>query len=47
MKKYFVDGKQICEEEAKNIKDMNDLYFYLAENGDFNALSKIEFIVEV
>ena len=45
--KYFVNGEQISKEKAEQINDMNNLYLYQAEKGDFAALNKITFIVEI
>ena len=47
MKKYFIDGKQVTKTEADQIKYLNALYFHIAENGNFEALNKIVFIVEI
>ena len=45
--KYYVDGKEITTKEAQEINEMNNLYFYLAEQGDFTALEKVKFIVKI
>ena len=42
MKKYFVNGKQITESEAKAIKKRNQEYM---NSGDFSLIAKCEFIV--
>lgn len=44
MKRYFVNGKEITEEEAKEIKKNNDRYL---NSGNMEDLLKIEFIVEI
>lgn len=42
MKKYFVNGKQITESEAKAIEKRNKEYM---NSGDFSLIAKCEFIV--
>lgn len=42
MKKYFVNGKQITEIEAKVIEARNREYM---NSGDFSLIAKCEFIV--
>lgn len=42
MKKYFVNGKQITESEAKAIDKKNKEYL---KSGDFSLIAKCEFIV--
>lgn len=42
MKKYFVNGKQITESEAKAIEKRNQEYM---NSGDFSLIAKCEFIV--
>ena len=44
MKKYFVNGKQISEKEAKAIEKRNKEYM---NSGDWNLIAKCEFIVIV
>lgn len=44
MKKYFVEGREITETEAKEIEKNNDKYF---NSGDMNDLLKIKFVVVV
>ena len=44
--RYYIDGKEVTKEIAEKTKQMNDLYFHLAEQGDFAALEKIQFITE-
>lgn len=41
MKRYFVEGKEITEEEAMEIKRKNDEYF---NSGNINDFFKIKFI---
>lgn len=42
MKRYFVNGKQITESEAKAIDKRNKEYL---NSGDFSLIAKCEFIV--
>lgn len=42
MKKYFVNGKQITESEAKVIEARNREYM---NSGDWSLIAKCEFIV--
>lgn len=44
MKRYFVNGKEITETEAKEIERKNNEYF---ESGDFNEMLKIKFITVI
>lgn len=44
MKKYFVDGKEISEKEAKSIEKRNKEYM---ESGDFSLIAKCEFITVI
>ena len=44
MKRYFVDGKEITEEEAKEIEKQNSKYF---NSGDMIELLKIKFITVI
>ena len=44
MKRYFVDGQEITEAEAKEIEAKNNEYF---ASGDFNEMLKIKFIVVI
>ena len=44
MKRYFVEGKEITEEEAKEIKKKNDEYF---NSGDMKELLNIKFITVI
>jgi hypothetical protein len=44
MKRYFVNGKEITEAEAKEITENNNKY--MASN-DFNEMLKIKFIVVI
>lgn len=44
MKKYFINGKQISEKEAKAIEKRNKEYM---NSGDWNLIAKCEFIVIV
>jgi hypothetical protein len=44
MKRYFVDGKEITEAEAKEIERKNNEYL---ASGDFNEMLKIKFIVVI
>ena len=41
MKKYFVNGKEISEKEAKLIEKRNKEYM---ESGDFSLMAECEFI---
>lgn len=43
MKKYYVDGMRISEEQAKQIEKDNQKYL---QSGDFNQWQKIKYIVE-
>ena len=44
MKKYFVNGKEISEKEAKLIEKRNKEYM---ENGDFSLMAECEFITVI
>lgn len=44
MKKYYVNGKQITEQEAKVIEARNKEYI---NSGDFELMRKIEFIIAI
>lgn len=44
MKKYFVNGKEISEKEAKSIEKRNKEYM---ESGDFSLIAKCEFITVI
>lgn len=44
MKRYFVDGIEITEAEAKEIEKKNQEYL---ASGDFEQMLKIKFIVKI
>lgn len=44
MKKYFVNGKEISEKEAKLIEKRNKEYM---ESGDFSLMAECEFITVI
>lgn len=44
MKRYFVDGKEITEEEAKEIEKKNNEIF---ASGDMSEMLNIKFIVVI
>lgn len=44
MKKYFIEGKEINEQEAMDIERMNNEYM---ESGDFDLMLKCKFIVVI
>ena len=44
MKRYFVEGKEVTEAKAIEIKKNNEKYF---NSGNMSDLLKIKFIVEV
>ena len=44
MKRYFVNGKEISEQEAKEIEANNKKYM---ESNDFNLWAKCEFITVI
>lgn len=44
MKKYFVNGKEVSEKEAKLIEKRNKEYM---ESGDFSLIAKCEFITVI
>lgn len=44
MKRYFVNGKEISEKEAKKIEANNKKYM---ESNDFNLWAKCEFITVI
>lgn len=44
MKKYFVNGLQITESEAKAINERNKEYM---NSGDFGLMAKCQFIVTI
>lgn len=41
MRRYFVEGKEITAEQAKEIEKKNNEYF---NSGDMNELLKIKFV---
>ena len=45
--RYYVNGKEITKQEALGVDAMNSLYLHLAEQGDFTALEKVQFIIKV
>ena len=45
--RYYVNGKEITKQEALDVDAMNSLYLHLAEQGDFTALEKVQFIIKV
>lgn len=44
MKRYFVNGKEISEQKAKEIEANNKKYM---ESNDFNLCAKCEFITVI
>lgn len=44
MRKYFVDGMQISQKQARDIEMKNLKYI---NSGDFQKMSKIKFIIVV
>ena len=44
LKRYFVDGKEITEAEAKEIERKNHEYL---DSGDLNEMLKIQFVVKI
>lgn len=42
MKRYFVDGKEVCQEEAKRIEAENSKYL---KSSDLNDWFKVKYII--
>ena len=45
--RYYIDGVKVTQAEAEEAAEMNALYMYQAEQGNFAALSKVVFIVKL
>lgn len=44
MKKYFIEGKEVSEQEAIDTERMNKEYM---ESGDFDLMLKCKFIIVI
>lgn len=44
MKRYFLNGAEITEEQAKEIEKQNQIYL---NSGDFEQIAKCEFITVI